>query len=139
MTEEIPFEKLLEAMESPTLSQNSRSLMEMLREAQVFVAEVNKISHTMDQTLSLVQKYGIPVDRLVAGLCKKMNIDLYTPLQKDQTETMTTRSPLHKTVIDRINMLNEAQLITFLGEIEQLEKDKNKTKRLPAHENRPPA
>jgi len=137
MTEDIPFEKLIEALESPTVSKNSQNLMQMLQEAQAFVSEVNKISKTLDETLSLGQKYGLPIDRLVAGLCKKINIDLYTPLAKDPVVNQA-RSPLHQNVMERLNLLNEAQLITFLADVEQMEKEKQQQqkKKLKAHETR---
>ena len=124
MTDEIPFDKLIQAIDSPTISQNSQSIMQMLKEAHVFVSEVNKISQTLDQTLSLVQKYGIPVDRLVAGVAKKAGIDLYTPLEKDTSVSSNARSPLHQNVFDRLNLLSENQLMTFLGEVENMEKQK---------------
>jgi len=137
VTEEIPFDRLVEALSSPTISQNSQSVMQMLQEAHTFVAEINKIAQTADKTLSMVQRYGIPVDRLVAGLCKKAGIDLYTPISDQHGQVISqpagqvagqiigqVRSPIHQSLYARLNQLNEGQIIAFISDIEQLQHQK---------------
>ncbi len=104
MTEEVSLDKLMAAAGDKKVGENASSILEMLK-------ETNKVLTELQKTVDFFRRIGV-LPGVVRALGKKWEIDMETPLANEMSVAAPTSN--HKTVMENISKLSEAQLIDLV-------------------------
>lgn len=105
--ENIDIDKVLNVMNDPAFSENSKGLMEML-------TEVNKVLGKLQHTMSMVDNMGLK-ELLVRAAGQKLGVDPETPLKSANPQGIIPQSTYHREVLAHMNSLSEEQLGQMLS------------------------
>lgn len=100
---DIELDKLVSQMSDAKIGKNAESLTEMIKQADTFVAGVQKITDRLNSM-------GI-LPAIVRGIGKKMNIDVETPLKTGNS--IIPQSEAHEALINAINGMGTEELAEF--------------------------
>ncbi len=104
MTEEVSLDKLLAAAGDKKVGENASSILEMLK-------ETNKVLTELQKTVDFFRRIGV-LPGVVRALGKKWEIDMETPLKNEMSVAAPTNN--HKAVMENISKLSDAQLLDLL-------------------------
>jgi len=99
---ELDIDQILKAMESPATATNLENILEMLKNADIVLKQVESVMDHLD-------RIGLK-PLLVRGLGAKLGIDAESPLKTDGY-----KSPTHEKFITGVNNLSEAELLKQIG------------------------
>ncbi len=108
---EIPFDKLIEAVEKPEVSDNAINVMAMLQEA-------NRLLGQVEQMVTKLKNMGI-FPAIVRFIGKKYGIDVETPLKTEIEQAIVPKSEKHRLVLMSLNELNEVEIEQVIEQIKK--------------------
>lgn len=103
--EAINVDKLLAGMESAQVGNNALNIMDMLKEVNSVIKEVQKTSNMLDAM-------GLkPLLVRAAGI--KLGVDAESPLKQDTS--VAPKTDTHKYVFEQLNKMGEEQIANLFG------------------------
>lgn len=114
MNDEINLGAALEGLGKKEVGENAGSILEMLK-------ELNKVLGELQKTVKFFKDIGV-LPGIVRGLGKKYDIDMETPLANEMS--VAAPSSNHKAVMENISKLNDEQLLDLVKGMQEYGKQK---------------
>lgn len=99
-------DSIIKGISNPEVAANSQSLMEMIKEVNSVLGEVQK-------TVAFLDRTGLK-PLLVRGIGMKLGVDAETPLQSDIG--FKPKSKAHEAIFEHLNLMSETDLATMFTE-----------------------
>ncbi len=107
--EEFSLDKVLAGLENKQVGANAGSILEMLK-------ELNKTLSELQKTVDFFKRIGV-LPGIVRGLGKRYDIDVETPLASEMSVAAPTQN--HKAVMENISKLSEPQLLELVAALQE--------------------